>query len=82
MGLSHQCKWKGKARIVSEFPLDEHRVAGLQRRTVSQVEEHRWGFVALEIKVKVWSEEKSDVLVAEVKGVDDITQGECIEEDD
>lgn len=39
-------------------------------RRTSQVNEFRLGFVAFKIKVKVWSsEEKSDILPAEVKGL-------------
>lgn len=50
---------------------------GLGRRTLSPVDELRLGFVALEVEVKVWSEEKS-MSVAEVKEVSGITRGECM----
>lgn len=56
--------------------------AGLARRTLSPVDELRLGSVAVEIKVEVWSEEKTEKLAAEVKEVDAITRGECMEEED
>lgn len=72
-------KWKGRERIVSKFPVDEQkRSIRTWERTV--MDELRAGFVAFEINVKVWSEEKSEMLVPEDKGVD-ITGGERTEED-
>lgn len=73
------CKWKGRERIVSRFPVDEQkRSIRTWERTV--MDELRAGFVAFEINVKVWSEEKSEMLVPEDKGVDS-TGGEHTEED-
>ena len=75
--LVTNCKWKGRERIVSKFPVDEQKWSiRTWERTV--MDELRVGFVAFEIKVKVWSEEKSQI--PEDKGVD-ITGGECTEED-
>lgn len=50
--------------------------AELGRRTLSPVDELRLGSAALEFKVEVWSEEKSEMLVTEVKEVDAISQRE------
>lgn len=52
------------------------------KRTVSQVNKLRLSLVAFEVKRKVWSSrEKAEMWVAEVKGADNITQGQCMEED-
>ena len=42
-------------------------VAGLGRGTLSWVDELRLGFVAFEVKVKAWGEEKSEMLVGKLK---------------
>lgn len=56
--------------------MNTNGAAGLGRRTLSL------SFVAFEIKGKVWnSKEKSELLVAEVQGVDNITRGQCMEKD-
>lgn len=78
-GLVTDCKWKGRERIVSKFPVDEQKWSiRTWERTV--IDELRVGFVAFEIKVKIWSEEKSEMLVPEDKGID-ITGGERTEGD-
>lgn len=62
--------------------MNTNGAAGLGRRTLRQVNKLRLSFVAFEIKGKVWnSEEKSEILVAEVQGVDNITRGQCMEKD-
>lgn len=64
------------------FRMSTNGAAGLGRRTLSPVGELRLGSVAFELKVEVWSEKKSEMLVAEIKEVTAITRGECMEEED
>lgn len=62
--------------------MNTNGAAGLGRRTLSKITELRLSYVAFEIKSKVWSsKEKSEMLVAQVRGVGNITRGQCLEKD-
>lgn len=62
--------------------LNTNGAAGLAKRTMSQVNKLRLSSVALEVKRKVWnSREKAEMSAAEVKGADNITRRQYMEDE-